>query len=1517
MQPRQGDGWYDFTLCNYNGEWIKNCTGSIQAVRQRAANPVDNGRVSRKTQALELAAFSAMQEACPEVLDAAHYYKMLGSYGYQFGPTFSTVEGIMTDTENQLITQIKTYETDSALTFNETYTIHPTTLDGLMQTTPLLRSQGGRRQIPVSIPVHIGEAWISNRGLDYASTDSINVGTTIHHIGRQESVSSIAALNKAQDELLITMAGVTFAAVGSNESGNGDEETATGPLCHNIEWKPDLDLLSPSEIQQLCDEAGPDASNQEGPMAFYLNVDLMITGFIVRAVIALNSTGTELPGHLRGYQTWLMDQYKALQTGLSPFSSAFWQAKIKDDEEFERFCSRIEGLNEQGKLFATVGRNLVAVASGKTTASKIVPFDLVCRSTDEMWEKLACAQRWKPFLDALAHKNPGMKVLELSSDMGSIAHQIVKALGGKEADSRRAPRYARFDVANSSSSQLTTIQKQFDDYGPRVSFQTFDANDDPRDQGIEVGTYDLVVATLSLHATKSLEASLKNVRNLLKPGGKLIIIEVTNSETFRNGFLFGSLERWWQGTEAYRKQSPCVNEGRWEQVLLETSFSGSEISLVDYTNPACHEITMIVSTAVAPEETSVTISNVALLFDPSAANQKSLAETVEHTLKRSEPCSVQQWSVHEDLPNQVPDDLVCVVLLEVGQPVLADLDPKLFKLLQHLPSVAHRIIWVGSGGDIRSSPGFRVVDGLFRVLNSEDSRGSFTTLSLEDNSKTDADKSQKIHKVMRAIFSSPEPETEYVEKDGRLQINRLVEATGLDRAVTQSQDTKTMKLQPWNCGSALKLSIGSPGLLDSLHFVEDKDRDLPLQPHMLEVKVQSVGVNFRDVLVALGRLDQTTVGFECSGIVTRVGSDSGDFKPGDRVTGCEFDTYRSHVRLQRDTAVKMPDGMSFAAGAAIPINFITAWHAFAQVARLEPGETVLIHSATGGTGQAAIQVAQYLGAKVIATAGSIQKKQLLKDRYGIPEERIFSSRDVQFAAGVKQVTGGQGVDVVLNSLSGDLLAASWECIAPYGRFVEIGKTDILAHRSLDMYHFARNVGFNAIDVAMMVKERPRLVGRALRAVMPLIADGTFTLPGPQHVYGIGELEAALRTLQGGQSSGKVVLEMRHDDLVQTILPPQPSYSFNPAGTYVIAGGLGGLGRGISRWLVSRGARHLLLLSRSGPKSKDAQSLIKELTDQGATVVAPVCDITSQSAVEAVLGQLPCTMPPIKGCIQATMVLRDMMFEQMTFQQWEEAAAPKIQGSWNLHQLLPRGLDFFVMLSSISSIMGNRGQANYAAANTYMDGLAHYRTAMGEKAVSLNLGFFLSAGVVKETAALQDRYASDLLFRPVAEPELYAVLDYYCDPCREAPCDQTSQAIVGIGITKKLQERGLDAAYWLEKPAFKHLVAAESGDASSSTSSSGTQISSDFAAADSLASASAIVTDALVAKLAKTLAVSKEEFDVNKPMHSYGVDSLVAVELRNWFAKELKAEIAIFNMLGGATIANVGALAASKSFSGKA
>lgn len=557
---------------------------------------------------------------------------------------------------------------------------------------------------------------------------------------------------------------------------------------------------------------------------------------------------------------------------------------------------------------------------------------------------------------------------------------------------------------------------------------------------------------------------------------------------------------------------------------------------------------------------------------------------------------------------------------------------------------------------------------------------------------------------------------------------------------------------------------------------------------------------------------------------------------------------------------------------------------------------------------------------MLATVGTDGKKQFLTDTYGIPADHIYSSRDpTSFARGVKRVTSGRGVDVVFNSLSGEGLVASWECIAPYGRFIEIGKKDILARNTLPMWYFNKNVTFRALDISTIPGERPAFGTKALDDVFALMLQGKLRPAQPLQTYSISEVEKAFRTMQSGKTYGKIVVDMRPDDVVEATLDTKPIFSLGPNGTYVVAGGLGGIGRRIARWLVAdRGARNIILLSRSGKLNPHAEKLIEDLAAFGAKVATPSCDVCDIDALKAAIEScMQAGMPPVKGCIQASMVLRDAAFAGMTHEAWQAATAPKVQGTWNLHTALPKGMEFFVTLSSVCGIVGSRGQANYGAGNTFQDALVRYRVSIGERAVALDLGPLFSMGVMTEDVDMRQRWER-MVDVPVTEADLLALLDYYCNPAvdegRDSPETAPLRCQAAVGLVRWLS--GTTGLYF-KKPLVHGLTVGNNMTAGGrGADGKGDQqrvnFSIVFANAASLSEAAEAVTKALARKLSSTLSLSLEEIDPTVPLHSFGVDSLVAVELRNWFSKEVSADIAIFDILGGATTTTVGTLAAAKS-----
>jgi len=386
------------------------------------------------------------------------------------------------------------------------------------------------------------------------------------------------------------------------------------------------------------------------------------------------------------------------------------------------------------------------------------------------------------------------------------------------------------------------------------------------------------------------------------------------------------------------------------------------------------------------------------------------------------------------------------------------------------------------------------------------------------------------------------------------------------------------------------------------------------------------------------------------------------------------------------------------------------------------------------------------------------------------------------------------------------------------------------------------------------------------------------------------------------------------------LKTKPSFFLNEDKTYLIAGGTGGLGLAIARWMVEeRNAKNLLLLSLSGPQSEDAIRTITDLRRAGARVEAHECDITNLPLLRTVLGRFENNMPPIGGCIQASMVLRDSLFSNMSHADWRASTDPKTAGSWNLHTVLPKGLEFFVLLASVAGVLGSAGQSNYAAGNTYMDSLAHYRVAQGEKAIALDLGVMLENGFLASKEALRKRILAGGFLTGVSPSEFFAILDKYCNPHQDILSIDESQLIIGLAPPSKILKKAAKELPFPTLPFYHHILyrASQNEHAQNDDLDGSAKTRQQFLAAETLAEAGAIVSDAFLERLLTSMPGSGEKVRgdasaLRKPVRLYGVDSLLAIELRGWFSKEFGADIPIFEILGEGTLLDIGLSAASKS-----
>ncbi|MEO5342615.1 MAG: type I polyketide synthase [Gammaproteobacteria bacterium SHHR-1] len=525
------------------------------------------------------------------------------------------------------------------------------------------------------------------------------------------------------------------------------------------------------------------------------------------------------------------------------------------------------------------------------------------------------------------------------------------------------------------------------------------------------------------------------------------------------------------------------------------------------------------------------------------------------------------------------------------------------------------------------------------------------------------------------------------------------------------------------------LEIRERGSLDGLQFAPLKRR--APGPLEVEFEVVATGLNFRDILNLLGQYpgDPGRLGSEAAGVVTRVGEGVKDLAPGDAVICRSMNgAFDSYITIQRRSLTRKPAQMSFEDAAAIPIAYMTAYHALVELARLQPGERILIHAGAGGVGLAAIQLAQWLGAEVFSSAGSPRKKALLRE---LGVEHVLHSRDSSFADEILRLTQGQGVHVVLNALTGEMLQQSLAVTATGGRFLEMGKREILTKAQVDA--IKPGLSYIPFDLGDTMDSSPDCRDDLLQALFELFASGRLR-PAARHVFPIEQAQQAFRFMSQAKNTGKLVLSHRSAIRKRRL----KSAPVRPDSAYLITGGLGGLGLALADWLVDFKAGALVLTGRSRP-SEQAEARMAQMRQKGTDVRYIQADVAKAADVERILEQLDAASRPLKGVIHAAGVLSDRMIAEQDWASFQQVLAPKVDGSWHLHQATQgRLLDFFVLFSSVASSLGAMGQSNYSAANAFMDSLAEYRHLRGLEALSICWGPWAEVGMATEQANRGER-----------------------------------------------------------------------------------------------------------------------------------------------------------------------------------
>ncbi|MBX9789162.1 MAG: type I polyketide synthase [Pirellulales bacterium] len=795
-------------------------------------------------------------------------------------------------------------------------------------------------------------------------------------------------------------------------------------------------------------------------------------------------------------------------------------------------------------------------------------------------------------------------------------------------------------------------------------------------------------------------------------------------------------------------------------------------------------------------------------------------------------------------------------------------------------------LWLVTRGALNADPDEPVRNlaasslwGLGRVIATEHPELACVRVDLDPMGAGDSIKS------LAAELSATDREDQVVLRGGSRFVQRLT-PLGSGGSAAPTSSATTSAAGPQSANGPVQLTITERGTLGNLQLVP-RQRQAPAAGQV-EIEVRAAGLNFRDVLNALGRYpgDPGDPGLECAGVVTAVGPGVVQPAVGDEVVATGFGLFSTYAITRAALAVRKPARLSFADAASVPVTFLTALYGLKHLAKLSAGQRVLIPAAAGGVGVAAVQMALAAGAEIFATAGSEEKREYLKS---LGVQHVLPSRTLEFADEVRRLTGGAGVDVVLNSLAGDYIPKSLELVRPGGHFLEIGKTGIWTAEQVAEYR--PGVHYATIALDAMFDQQPELVGQLTRELMEMLANGQLKAP-PRREFALDDAVAGFRYMAQAKHIGKVVLTMpavpkaasdsasvassaRTTDAVRAKQPIE----IRGNTTYLITGGLGGLGRRIAQWLVERGARHLVLVGRR-PPNESAAMQIAELQGRGVQVRTCQVEAANLAEIPTLVKEIDASPAPLAGVIHAAGVLDDGVLVGQTAERFAKVFAPKVAGAWNLDRATQSSsLDFFVLFSSLAAWLGSSGQGNYAAANSLLDALAADRHARGLPATSIAWGPWAEAGMAAGLGeAGKRRFAA-------AGIELIPPSDGLVALGRLLDQPEADVAVLPVDWAKFLAHSspGQEPAMLRELAASSRASAARRERGAVSQTSSATAQRDSAAPADASPAAAARTREnwqaAILDAATRVLGTdSGKQLASDQPLTEQGLDSLLAIEL---------------------------------------
>lgn len=1011
----------------------------------------------------------------------------------------------------------------------------------------------------------------------------------------------------------------------------------------------------------------------------------------------------------------------------------------------------------------------------------------------------------------------------------------------------------------------------------------------------------------------------------------------TNQNFIVPGVVVGTFTGYWAGIPDGRIDAPFQDLVAWESSLQKAGFSGLDMVLNDFPEP--HNTTSVILSTYTPEQEEQSLSaTVHVLY--SGDGSLDLIDHVSDELQ-SRGVTVKTGPVEDALHNVAVDSRVVAILNE--RHLLIDSSEQDLKIFQHIARNATSLVAVTSCGIVKGrNPDGALIPGLLRVLKTENPVSQYLSIDIDSDNFVVAD--DEIKDLSRSIvdqefalqkkhligeeWSIPN-DLEYSWQDGSMWVGRHVPDAGFHSHHGVSPQSIKPELLPLGDEKALRATFEIPGVINSLAFESYTELLQPLPRDYIDVKVEAIGLNQRDLDCWSGRLDTNSLSSEYVGVISAVGPEVRDFQVGDRVYGLGKGQFGSYTRVPAAFAQKLHPSDDTIEMAYIPWAYFTATLAFENVALLRPGQTVLIQFNGSDVGYASISLAKSKGADVFAIVETSQQAKAIESDLSIATSHILISPTTTMLRRAVDLTPKGGFDIILRTTeSGSLQSLSW-ALASFGYLIDLARTDSLDAQLISLELSQKNAAYRSIDPSIIIDTDPVFGKQIMQTVDTYYRDG---LIGPIQRVTAADVSQLSHVLSDFSSLvGKLVVTFTNSESQIRTVPSAPTIVFDPEAYYIIAGAFGGLGQSIIKWMSDHGARHIAVLSRRSHKSiPGAQDLINDLAKHDVQVKPFVCDITDKKQVVSVVENISSSRL-IKGVLHAAVSYLDLTFEKSPASRWNEGLSAKVHGTKNLHEAtLGISLDFFVMTTSALSVYAFATQGAYTASNNFQDAFARYRRRLGLAASTTSFSLVhevTNVGTDKITVDLFERNKALTLdesqFLAYLEPAFLnnkTALSADLEQWRGQVEDPLSAANLHTYLdpaemlAKKLEENENssstlplwydDARVSLVMRAFldaQQHVDSLVGSLDDSSKNNVVLTRSGFDAAirkgpDERTNTLEFVQTAISNEVAQMLFVDVEGIDPSKSVADLGVDSLIAAELRNWFHQALAANISMLDLL---------------------